>query len=72
MSFLSNTFFSMGAMPKAAQILIDMLPLTQASAVLRSISWGEGISWWRILVIAGYNVAFLVIAIHQINKMKNI
>ena len=72
MSFLSNTFFSMGAMPDAAKILIDSLPLTQASAVLRSISWGEGIAWWRILVIAGYNVAFLVIAIHQINKMKNI
>ena len=72
MSFLSNTFFSMGAMPKASQILIDILPLTQASAVLRSISWGEGIAWWRILVIAIYNVAFLLISIHQIHKMKNI
>ena len=72
MSFLSNTFFSMGAVPKAVQMIIEALPLTQASAVLRSVSWGESISMWRILVIAGYNVAFLLTAIHQINRMKNI
>ena len=72
MSFLSNTFFSMGAMPPLAQTVIEALPLTQASAVLRSIGWAESVQWWRIAVIAGYNLLFLTIAICKINKMKNI
>lgn len=67
MSFLSNTFFSLSAMPRGAQIIIQALPLTQASHLMRN-----GFSWWRIAILAGYTLAFLLIAIYQINKMKNI
>ena len=72
MSFLGNTFFSASAMPGGLNILIQCLPLTQSATLLRCISWGEGWEIWRLAVIVGCNIAFLLVAIHQINRMKNI
>ena len=72
MSFLSNTFFSASAMPGGLNMLIQFLPLTQSATLLRAISWGESWQAWRLLVIIGCNMTFLLIAIHQINRMKNI
>ena len=72
MSFLGNTFFSAAAMPGGLNVLIQCLPLTQSATLLRCISWGDGWEIWRLAVIAGCNIAFLLVAIHQINRMKNI
>ena len=72
MSFLGNTFFSASAMPGGLNLLIQCLPLTQSATLLRSLSWGESWQPWRLAVILICNIAFLVIAIHQINRMKNI
>ena len=72
MSFLGNTFFSTSAMPGGLNMLIQCLPLTQSSTLLRSISWGESWQLWRLAVILLCNVTFLVISIYQINRMKNI
>lgn len=72
MSFLGNTFFSAAVMPRGLAVLIQCLPLTQSATLLRAISWGERWEVWRLGVILGCNFAFLLIAIHQINRMKNI
>lgn len=72
MSFLGNTFFSAAAMPKALNAVIQCLPLTQGSTLLRSISWGESWQHWRLTVLIVCNAAFLLIAIYKINRMKNI
>ena len=72
MSFLGNTFFSASAMPGGLNLLIQCLPLTQSATLLRSLSWGESWQPWRLAVILICNIAFLVISIHQINRMKNI
>ena len=72
MSFLGNTFFSAASMPEGLNVLIQCLPLTQSSTLLRCLSWGESWQFWRLAVIVVYNICFLVIAIHQINRMKNI
>ena len=72
MSFLGNTFFSASTMPGGLNILIQCLPLTQSATLLRCISWGESWEIWRLAVIVGCNLAFLLVAIHQINRMKNI
>jgi ABC-type polysaccharide/polyol phosphate export permease len=72
MSFLGNTFFSASAMPESLNVLIQCLPLTQSSTLLRCLSWGESWKLWRLAVILVCNISFLVIAIHQINRMKNI
>ena len=72
MSFLGNTFFSAEAMPRGLRVLIQCLPLTQSATLLRSISWGENWQIWPLAVILGSNAVFLLVAIHQINRMKNI
>ena len=72
MSFLGNTFFSASAMPEGLNGLIQCLPLTQSATLLRSLSWGEGWQPWRLAVIGLCNLAFLLLSIHQINRMKNI
>ena len=72
MSFLGNTFFSAGAMPARLNILIQCLPLTQSATLLRAISWGESWQIWRLAVIIGCNLAFLLLAIRRINRMKNV
>ena len=72
MSFLGNTFFGMDAMPAGVDLLIQALPLTQTAAVLRSLSWGEDCQLWRIGVLVVYNAAFLLVALWQIDRMKNI
>ena len=59
-------------MPGGLNILIQCLPLTQSATLLRCISWEEGWEIWRLAVIVGCNIAFLLVAIHQINRMKNI
>ena len=72
MSFLGNTFFSASAMPKGMGLVIQCLPLTQGATLLRDIAWGEGWELWRLALIIGCNILFLIIANHQINRMKNI
>ena len=72
MSFLGNTFFSASAMPRGLDILIQCLPLTQSATLLRSISWGEHWSFWRLAVLFTCNSVFLLVSIYQINRMKNI
>ena len=72
MSFLGNTFFSAAVMPMGLNMVIQCLPLTQSATLLRAISWGESWQLWRLGVILGCNIAFLLVAIHQINRMKNI
>ena len=72
MSFLGNTFFGVDTMPTGVDLLIEALPLTQTSAVLRGLSWGMDCPLWRIGVLIVYNLVFLLIALCQINRMKNI
>ena len=72
MSFLGNTFFSMANLPVGINWGIQALPLTQTAALLRSLSWGVGWDWWRVGILVLYNLIFLLIALCQINRMKNI
>ena len=72
MSFLGNTFFSATAMPSGLNVLIQCLPLTQSATLLRALSWGGYWEPWRLAVMLGCNIAFLLMAIHQIDRMKNI
>ena len=72
MSFLGNTFFSAASMPPALSAAMQCLPLTQSATLLRSICWGESWNPWRLAVLLGCNAAFLLVAIHRIDRMKNI
>lgn len=54
MSFLSNTFFSMEAMPRGMGRMIQTLPLTQTAGGLRSVNWESTCQLWRVGILVLY------------------
>ena len=72
MTFLCNTVFSTQKLPTVFYCVIEFLPLTQASTLLRSIGSGFPLPWWRLLVLAGYTILFLAITLGVITKRKNL
>ena len=72
MTFLCNTFFSVEQIPKVLQWLIEVLPLTHTSRLLRQLAWGESVSWVSILILIAYTALFMLIALFKIQKAKNL
>lgn len=72
MSFLCNTFFSTDQMPGVFRRIIGILPLSQASGMIRAISHGEdpGITGYIVLLV--YLVVFSLIAVVYIYRKKTI
>ena len=61
MSFLCGTFFSTQALPDALRLWIDLLPLTHASGLLRSLgSGGDGNPFSVAVLLAYAAVGFLL------------
>lgn len=54
MSFLCGTFFSTATLPSALRMLIDLLPLTHTSGLLRTLSSGGEPSIGSIIVLSIY------------------
>ena len=54
MSFLCNTFFSTDQMPAGFRQVIALLPLSQASAMIRAISCGQRPGAFGFVVLAAY------------------
>ena len=71
MTFLCNTLFPLEKIPGAVQIIIQILPLSHASGQLRSLSYGNPVSWFSILVLTVYAAVFLLFSIFFIKKRKN-
>ena len=72
MSFLCNTFFSTDQMPAGFRQVIALLPLSQASAMIRAISAGQRPGAFGFVVLAAYLVVFGGIAVGFIYKKKNL
>lgn len=72
MTFLCNTLFPLDRVPGLIQLLINFLPLTHASSQLRSIAYGEGVSWLSLFVLFAYWVVFCALSIYMVNKRKNL
>ena len=72
MSFLCNTFFSTDQMPGGFRQVVSLLPLSQASSMIRAISVGEAPGWIGFLILLGYLAVFGVIAVVFIYKKKNL
>ena len=54
MSFLCGTFFATQALPTAIRVVIEILPLTHTSMLLRSMGSGAGADGVSLLVLAVY------------------
>ena len=72
MSFLCNTFFSTDQMPMGFRQVISLLPLSQASGMIRSISNGEASGWFGFAVLFAYLLVFGLIAVGFIYRKKNL
>ncbi|MGN0363324.1 MAG: ABC transporter permease, partial [Bilifractor sp.] len=72
MSFLCNTFFSTDQMPGAFRYFVGILPLSQASNMIRNISAGESAGWTGIVILLIYQAVFSLLAVLFIYKKKNL
>ena len=72
MSFLCNTFFSTDQMPAGFRQVISLLPLSQASAMIRAVANGQGPGAFGFAVLAAYLAVFGTISVIFIYKKKNL
>ena len=72
MSFLCNTFFSTDQMPMGFRQVISLLPLSQASGMIRNISNGLAPGVFGFGVLLAYLVVFGLISVVFIYRKKNL
>ena len=72
MAYLCNTFFSTEQMPHGLREVIGALPLSQTSAMLRSIAAGDGCGYTGILILGVYLLVFGALAFVFLYKKKNL
>ncbi len=62
MSFLCGTFFATQALPAAIRVVIEILPLTHTSMLLRSMGSGAGADGVSLLVLAVYALVGFILS----------
>jgi len=62
MSFLCGTFFATQALPTAIRVVIEILPLTHTSMLLRSMGSGAGADGVSLLVLAVYALVGFILS----------
>ncbi len=72
MSYLCNTFFSTDQMPAGFRQVVSVLPLSQASGMLRAIAHGEQPWMGGLAILLIYLIVFSLISVWYIYKKKNI
>lgn len=72
MTFLCNTFFSLDRMPEQLRKVIELLPLSQTSSMLRTISAGNSVPVSGVVILLLYLALFGVIAFVCLDKKKNL
>lgn len=56
MSFLCGTFFSLDGIPAVLKWIVNLMPLTHTTRLIRGISFGENINWISMTVSAVFVV----------------
>ena len=72
MSFLCNTFFSTEEMPGGFRQIIEALPLSQASGMIRSIANGEAPGVTGFIVLLAWLAVLGGISVYFIYRKKNL
>ena len=52
MSFLCGTFFSLEGIPQALKRLVNVMPLTHTTRLIRGLSFGGSVNWTSMAVSA--------------------
>lgn len=72
MSFLCNTFFSTDQMPMGFRQVVSLLPLSQASGMIRSISNGLSPGLFGFGVLFAYLAVFGLLSVGFLYRKKNL
>ena len=72
MAYLCNTFFAADNIPHGLREIIQYLPLSQASSMIRSIANGEAFSYTGIGILAVYLAVLSLLAFGFLYKKKNL
>jgi len=72
MSYLCNTFFSTEQMPSGIREVVNILPLSQTSQMMRTIAAGSRPQISGILILLAYLVVFMAAAFYFLYKKKNL
>ncbi|HEY3424316.1 MAG TPA: ABC transporter permease [Negativicutes bacterium] len=70
MSFLCGTFFALDAIPKAFQILLQLLPLTHASHALRVLGSGGAVPWLALGVLFTYALVLIIWGVWSMERVR--
>ena len=70
MSFLCGTFFSTHALPDLVRYVIELLPLTHTSYLLRGIGAGQDVAMSSALVLAAYAVVCFLWGCHAFSRLR--
>lgn len=71
MSFLCGTFFSTGALPDAVRWLVEILPLTHTSHLLRSLGGTGEFSALSLAIVAAYAVLGLAAGTWKFRRLTD-
>lgn len=72
MAYLCNTFFSTERIPHGLREVVGILPLSQASGMIRGIASGTGFQPRGILILLVYLAAMLLVSFWFIYKKQNL
>ena len=70
MSFLCGTFFSTSALPSAVRFVVELLPLTHAGILLRSIMSAAAIPAMSVLVLVSYAATGYWLSLRAFNNLR--
>ncbi|MBQ7703990.1 MAG: ABC transporter permease [Selenomonadaceae bacterium] len=70
MSFLCGTFFKTATLPSAVRFLVECLPLTHASQLLRNLTSGGGILFESLLILTAYAAAGFFLSLHALKNCQ--
>lgn len=70
MSFLCGTFFHTAALPGALRLIIDALPLTHTSYLLRALGTGTDASLASLVVLVLYAVFLYVLCVRTFRRLS--
>ena len=71
MSFLCGTFFKTTALPDLVRAVIELLPLTHASYLLRALAGGQSLPWLSLLVMAAYGIVCFWLGRRAFRQLAN-
>lgn len=71
MAFLCGTFFSLQSLPGWAYYIVQALPLTHTSKMIRAAALGQNMPWNNFFIAFGFGMIFLVSGIYAVKRAQS-